>query len=142
MIKQQYHYKISYKKAWLEKQLAKADLYVDWDASYRLLPKWMAAFYVSHLASNFNTTFKNKELKTMVYSMAIATQQIQFDKLWEKIKGVEEVHVAEWLNNISHDRWTLLDDQRRRWEHMTKNMVEIFNSVLKGARGLPITALV
>ncbi|GAV69652.1 hypothetical protein CFOL_v3_13153 [Cephalotus follicularis] len=39
-------------------------------------------------------------------------------------------------------KWTLLYDQGRRWGDMTINMVEIFNGVLKGARGLPITALV
>ncbi|GAV88210.1 hypothetical protein CFOL_v3_31633 [Cephalotus follicularis] len=78
----------------------------------------------------------------MVYSTVVATQQRQFNSLWEKIKDVEEGRVAQWLNNIPHDKWTLLYDKGRRWGDMTKNMVEIFNGVLKGARGLPIIALV
>ncbi|GAV61318.1 hypothetical protein CFOL_v3_04845, partial [Cephalotus follicularis] len=50
-IKQRYHYTISYKKAWLGKQLALADLFGDWDASYRLLPEWMAAMEASNPGS-------------------------------------------------------------------------------------------
>ncbi|GAV87375.1 LOW QUALITY PROTEIN: hypothetical protein CFOL_v3_30801, partial [Cephalotus follicularis] len=50
--------------------------------------------------------------------------------------------VGLWLNNISCDKWTLLYGQGSRWEDMMTNMIEIFNGVLKGARGLPVTTLV
>ncbi|RVX03559.1 Serine/threonine-protein phosphatase 7 long form-like [Vitis vinifera] len=40
------------------------------------------------------------------------------------------------------EKWALSHDGGRRYGIMTTNMLEIFNSVLKGARSLPITALV
>ncbi|GAV69416.1 LOW QUALITY PROTEIN: hypothetical protein CFOL_v3_12917, partial [Cephalotus follicularis] len=97
-------------------------------------------FCVRHLDGNFNATFKSKVLKTTVYLMAVVTQQRQFDSQ-EMIEDVEEGRVALWLNNISRDKWTLLYDQGSKWGDMMTNMIEIFNGVLKGARGLPVTAL-
>ena len=38
--------------------------------------------------------------------------------------------------------WALAHDEGRRYGIMTTNMSEVFNSVLKGARNLPIIALV
>ncbi|XP_050258972.1 uncharacterized protein LOC126703966 [Quercus robur] len=40
------------------------------------------------------------------------------------------------------EKWTLSHDGGRRYGTMTTNMFEYFNGVLKGARGLPISALV
>ena len=40
------------------------------------------------------------------------------------------------------ETWTLSRDCGRRYGAMTTNMSECFNGVLKGARGLPISALV
>ena len=38
--------------------------------------------------------------------------------------------------------WALSHDGGKRYRIMTTNMSEVFNSVLKGARSLPLTALV
>ncbi|RVW35600.1 hypothetical protein CK203_112562 [Vitis vinifera] len=59
-------------------------------------------FCMHHLASNFNTKFKDKTLKDLMCRAAMETEI--------------------WI--------------------MTTNMSEVFNGVLKGARNLPITALV
>uniref|UniRef100_A0A2N9ICB4 SWIM-type domain-containing protein n=1 Tax=Fagus sylvatica TaxID=28930 RepID=A0A2N9ICB4_FAGSY len=40
------------------------------------------------------------------------------------------------------DKWTLAKDGGRRYGAMTTNLSECFNGVLKGARNLPITAMV
>ena len=47
-----------------------------------------------------------------------------------------------WLEAIHLQLWALSHDGGRRYEIMTTNMSEVFNGVLKGARNLPITALV
>ena len=47
-----------------------------------------------------------------------------------------------WLEQIPLEKWALSHDGGRRYEIMTTNMSEVFNGVLKGARTLPITALV
>ncbi|RYR27904.1 hypothetical protein Ahy_B01g051981 [Arachis hypogaea] len=49
---------------------------------------------------------------------------------------------TNWLNRIPRKQYALAFDGGYRWGHMTTNLVECINSVLKGARNLPITALV
>ncbi|RYR08174.1 hypothetical protein Ahy_B05g075742 [Arachis hypogaea] len=49
---------------------------------------------------------------------------------------------TNWLNRILREQYALAFDGGYRWGHMTTNLVECINSVLKGARNLPITALV
>ena len=46
------------------------------------------------------------------------------------------------LEVIPLEIWVLSHDGGRRYGIMTTNMSEVFNSVLKGARSLPIAALV
>ena len=49
----------------------------------------------------------------------------------------------EWVDDIRKETWTLTyDEGGRRSGHMTTNLSEAVNKVLKGARNLPITALV
>ncbi|XP_025611636.1 uncharacterized protein [Arachis hypogaea] len=49
---------------------------------------------------------------------------------------------TDWLNRIPREQYALAFDGGYRWSHMTTNLVECINSVLKGARNLPVTALV
>ncbi|XP_015937759.1 uncharacterized protein LOC107463475 [Arachis duranensis] len=49
---------------------------------------------------------------------------------------------TKWLNRIPRNQYALAFDGSYKWGHMTTNLVECINSVLKGARNLPITALV
>ena len=48
----------------------------------------------------------------------------------------------QWLEAIPFQLWALSHDGGRRYEIMKTNISEVFNSALKGARGLPVTALV
>ena len=48
----------------------------------------------------------------------------------------------QWLEVIPFQFWALSHDGGRRYGIMTTNMSEVFNSVLKGARSLPYTALI
>ena len=49
---------------------------------------------------------------------------------------------TNWLDEIPREKWVQAFDGGHRHGHMTTNLVECINSVLKGARNLPITALV
>lgn len=55
-------------------------------------------------------------------------------------------HVGrQWLHDLMRDKekWTrAYDEGGWRYEHQTSNMAESFNSVLKGIRGMPVTAIV
>ena len=72
----------------------------------------------------------------------MTNQQHKFDRTWAEIENLDNDLVKSWINRVSLEFWTLLHDGGRRWGDMTSNMVEIFNSVLKGAHFLLITALV
>lgn len=50
---------------------------------------------------------------------------------------------TKWIDEIGdRELWALAYDGGRRYGHVTTNLVECINSTLKGARNLPITALV
>ncbi|XP_061350070.1 uncharacterized protein LOC133295278 [Gastrolobium bilobum] len=51
--------------------------------------------------------------------------------------------IVEWIDVIPKEKWSrAYDVEGRRYEHMTTNLAESVNSELKGARNMPITALV
>ena len=54
----------------------------------------------------------------------------------------DNAHDTAWLNQIPREQWTLAWDERKRWEHMTTNLVESLNLVLKIFKIFPFTALV
>ena len=49
---------------------------------------------------------------------------------------------ADWLDQIPKSKWTQAYDKGKQYDHMTTNLAKCMNSVLKGARALPIAALV
>lgn len=55
---------------------------------------------------------------------------------------MENPEALRWIDNIPPEQWTMAYSQGRRWGHMTTNVSESINAVLKGTRNLPITALV
>ncbi|KAK1278983.1 hypothetical protein QJS04_geneDACA020177 [Acorus gramineus] len=54
------------------------------------------------------------------------------------IAGMKDI---EWLDQVPPQTWALCYDDGRRHGTMTTNRAESMNSVLKGVRGLPITAI-
>lgn len=51
-------------------------------------------------------------------------------------------HVFKFANDIPRERWSQAYDEGRRYGHMTTNLAEAINSVLKGTRHLPIASIV
>ena len=56
--------------------------------------------------------------------------------------GIINSEAQQWLEAIPFQLWSLSHDGGRRYEIMTTNISKVFNSVLKGAHSLPVTALV
>jgi hypothetical protein len=56
--------------------------------------------------------------------------------------GRENPEAGRWIANIPRRQWTQAFDDGLRWGHMTTNLAESMNSMLKGTRNLPITTLV
>ena len=98
-------------------------------------------FCMCHLASNFNTKFKDKNLKDLMCRVAMESKVKKFISHMDTI-GRINAEARNWLEHIPLKKWALSHDGERRYEIMTTNMSEVFNGVLKGARNLPITTLV
>ena len=69
------------------------------------------------------------------------TTQHKFNKHMATIRRINS-EAQQWLEAIPFQLWALLHDGGRSYGIMTTNMLEVFNSVLKGARSLPFIALV
>ena len=70
-----------------------------------------------------------------------ANQIHKFDMTMKVIKRYNEEARIE-LDTIPKELWALAHDNGLRYGAMTTNLSECFNGVLKGARSLPITAMV
>ena len=113
-----------------------SDPHLRWDAPYAY-----HRICMRHLASNFMTRFKDKLLKNLVCRAAVATTPRKMNRHMATI-GRINLEALQWLEAIPLPLWALSHDGGRRYGIMTTNMSEVFNSVLKGARSLPISALV
>ena len=82
-----------------------------------------------HLASNFMTRFKDKLLKNLVCRVALVTKKHKFNRHMAIIGRINS-KAQQWLEVIPLEIWALSHDGGRRYEIMTTNMSEVFNSVL------------
>ncbi|KAL5128187.1 hypothetical protein HKD37_14G040479 [Glycine soja] len=65
-----------------------------------------------------------------------------FDQNLEKFRELSPA-ITTWIDRISKEKWTMAYDREgRRYGHMTTNLLECLNKVLKDCRNIPITALV
>ena len=94
-----------------------------------------------HFASNFMTRFKDNILKNLVCRAVLASTERKFNKHMNTIGRINP-EALQWLEAVPLQLWALSHDGGRRYGLMTTNISEVFNSVLKGARSLPVTALV
>ena len=98
-------------------------------------------YYLHHLCNNVNTRWNNETLKNLVWRVASATQERNFNATFELIENVNwDAH--QYLKDVPKDKWALTFDKGYRYGAMTTNISECFNGVLKGARSLPIMAMV
>ncbi|XP_050285509.1 uncharacterized protein LOC126725035 [Quercus robur] len=114
-------------------------------------------YCLRHVASNFNTHFDNPTLKALALKAGYATHDAKFVSIMQTIKEAEinllrgvdptdrriiRYMPYTYLMSEDVDKWTQSHDGGRRYGAMTTNISECFNGVLKGARGLPIAAMV
>ncbi|XP_028112708.1 uncharacterized protein LOC114310822 [Camellia sinensis] len=94
-----------------------------------------------HVCSNFNTHFKNKELKQLLWKAGSADQRRKCNGYLDQIQEINQ-EAINWVHKMNPEDWALAYDGGYRWGVLTSNDAECFNSVLKGARNLPISAMV
>ncbi|QHO56022.1 uncharacterized protein DS421_3g70120 [Arachis hypogaea] len=141
-IQSKFNYTISYRKAWLAKQQAVESIFGSWEASYEALPIWFEAMCHKEPSAvvHFETmpAYQGDDLVPDIrYSRTTREYQMRYERLKERGEAY-----TNWLDRIPREQYALAFDGGYRWGHMTTNLVECINSVLKGARNLPVTALV
>ncbi|XP_025662060.1 uncharacterized protein [Arachis hypogaea] len=106
-----------------------------------LPPRAFRAFCIHHVAANFSLSFKGKDARRMLVNAAYAKIEAEF-YYWFDIMRTENPAMCDWANRMEYDKWTQHQDSGRRFGHMTTNISECVNYVLKGTRNLPVTSLV
>ena len=114
-------------------------------------------YCLRHVASNFSRHFDNPTLKALALKARYANNEAKFESIMQTIKEAEinllrgvdptDRRIARYmpytyLMSEDLDKWTQSQDGGRRYGAMTTNISECFNGVLKGARDLPIAAMV
>jgi hypothetical protein len=84
---------------------------------------------------------KDKMLRKKVVNAGYTLSEPSFKHYREEIRLSNE-DAVRWIDSILLEKWTRAYDNGQRWGHMTTNLVESMNSIFKGIRNLPITALV
>ncbi|XP_050918592.1 uncharacterized protein LOC127136029 [Lathyrus oleraceus] len=97
-------------------------------------------YCIRHIAQNFMREFRDKELRKKIINMGYALNEATYEYYRGEIRKVN-IEALQWVDNIPREKWTRSFDGGKRWGHMTTNLTESMNSVLKSKRNLPITAL-
>uniref|UniRef100_A0A251SCT1 Uncharacterized protein n=1 Tax=Helianthus annuus TaxID=4232 RepID=A0A251SCT1_HELAN len=100
-----------------------------------------ALYCLRHFINNFNDKFRNSQLKALAYRAGSQNRIRKFNSIMEEIGKINR-KARQWLEQHAFDKWTLAHDSGKRYGLLTTNLLEIFNSVLKGGRCLPITSCV
>nr|KYP39208.1 hypothetical protein KK1_039494 [Cajanus cajan] len=96
-------------------------------------PQAYHVYCIRHIASNFNHRFKNTKLKEELIHIGYTTNKHQFQRMLEWFRDVSP-EICWWTNDISLEKWAIAhDEEGRRYGHMTTNLSEAVNKVLKGA---------
>ncbi|KAK4404539.1 hypothetical protein Sango_0822500 [Sesamum angolense] len=104
-------------------------------------PRGVHRFCLRHVCSNFNKKFNNIRLKDLCWRAGAEVNARKFERIMTEIRELNE-EAYNWLEMINKTQWTLSHDSGWRTGILTTNMSECVNGVLKGARRLPIVAIV
>ncbi|KAL0412850.1 UNVERIFIED_CONTAM: hypothetical protein Sradi_1486700 [Sesamum radiatum] len=104
-------------------------------------PNGVHRYCLRHVCSNFNSHHKNIVLKDLCWRAGSEYQIRKFNRIMEEIKG-QKLEAFTFLDRINKEKWTASHDGGWRCGILTTNMSECINGVLKGARRLPVTAIV
>ncbi|XP_050897043.1 uncharacterized protein LOC127103845 [Lathyrus oleraceus] len=98
-------------------------------------------YCIIRIAQNFMREIKDKDLRKIVVNMGYALTEAKFNYYRGEI-GRTNNDALSWIDNIPREKWARAFNGGQHWGHMTTNLVEEMNSVLKETRNHPITILV
>ncbi|XP_058787050.1 uncharacterized protein LOC131661500 [Vicia villosa] len=97
-------------------------------------------YCIRHIAQNFMRAIRDKELRKKLVNMGYALTESTYNYYRTEIRQTNR-DAMEWIENIPREKWARAFDRGQRWGHMTTNLAEAMNSVLKATRNLPIASL-
>ncbi|XP_016165251.1 uncharacterized protein LOC107607867 [Arachis ipaensis] len=99
------------------------------------------AYCIRHMAANFMTRFKSAEGKRYLINAAYSPSQAGYEWYMDALRGVSPTMV-DWAGHFRKEIWLQHCDNGCRFGHMTTNLSECINAVLKGTWYLLISAIV
>ncbi|RID77823.1 hypothetical protein BRARA_A00703 [Brassica rapa] len=96
---------------------------------------------IVHLKRNIRTNFRQRQLGYLVSKAARAFRMGMFYETFAEISSINQA-CADYLIDIGLEHWTRSHFPGRRYNIMTSNLAESWNSVLRDAREYPIVPLV
>ncbi|XP_016206985.1 uncharacterized protein LOC107647424 [Arachis ipaensis] len=104
-------------------------------------PRAFHAYCIRHMAANFMTRFKSVERKQYLINASYSPSKAGYEWYMDALRGVSP-GMADWTGRFNKEIWLQHYDSGRRFGHMTTNLLECINAVLKGTRYLSISAIV
>ncbi|RYR68121.1 hypothetical protein Ahy_A03g014593 [Arachis hypogaea] len=98
------------------------------------------AYYIRHMASNFNYRFKSAEGKRYLINAVYSPSKEGCDWYFDAL-GTLSHETVDWALHFWKNLWLQHCDEGRWYGHMTTNLSECINAVLKGTRNLPVVAI-
>ncbi|XP_077230123.1 uncharacterized protein LOC143863321 [Tasmannia lanceolata] len=105
------------------------------------LPGSYHFYCIHHLSANFHGKFKSEDLRKLFMNAAYSLREGAFKDAMESIKTMSK-SAEKWISEIPKQNWASSYFEGCRYNVLTTNAAESFNALLKGARELPIAALV
>ncbi|XP_016178595.1 uncharacterized protein LOC107621064 [Arachis ipaensis] len=104
-------------------------------------PSAYHAYRIRYMASNFNSRFKSTEGKRYLINAAYSLSKEGCDWYLDAL-GTLSREMVDWALRFRKELWLQHCDEGRRYGHMTTNLSECINAMLKGTRNLPMAAIV
>ncbi|KAH1092389.1 hypothetical protein J1N35_019646 [Gossypium stocksii] len=95
-------------------------------------------YCLKHVASNYYMQYRSTTERRQVTNMGYEISKDRFHEMLALWRSINEEGV-DYLCNIPFEQWTQAYDGGLRYGHMTTNLAECINSIIKGTRHLPIT---
>jgi len=107
----------------------------------QLFPDSPHGFCLRHLEDNMHRSFKNAELKGLLWKAARATTETAFNQALNEMRSINPACVDWLLKTANPEHWAELYFRGKRYGHLTSNIAEAFNAKLMEAREMPILAM-
>ena len=107
----------------------------------QLFPDSPHGFYLRHLEDNMHRSFKNVELKGLLWKVARAMTETDFNQAFNDMRTINLACVDWLLKTANPEHWVELYFKGKCYSHLTSNIVEAFNAKLMEAHKMPILAM-